>query len=104
MRMPPWSCRILAGLSLPLASALALAACDTVESQTQSPSESGCYVTGCSAELCVDRPDIASPCIYRAEFACYHDATCARQSDDRCGWTPTPKLQACLAVSAGAQP
>lgn len=64
----------------------------------------GCHLGGCSGELCTDRPNIASPCIYRAEFACYRDAICARQPDDHCDWTPTPQLEACLASAGDAKP
>jgi hypothetical protein len=56
-----------------------------------------CYVGGCSAELCTDQPDAVSTCIYKPEFECYRDAICARQADQRCGWTPTSELEACLA-------
>lgn len=102
MRMPPWSGRILAGPSL--VSVLVLAACTSADSQPQPELGSSCHITGCSAELCTDRPDIASSCIYRAEFACYHEATCERQADSHCDWTPTPELEACLAAARGAKP
>ncbi|MES2225900.1 MAG: hypothetical protein V4480_03775 [Patescibacteria group bacterium] len=56
-----------------------------------------CYIGGCSSELCTDAPGGVSSCIYRSEYACYRGATCARQSDGKCGWTPTPELKSCLA-------
>lgn len=58
-----------------------------------------CYKGGCSNEICSDRPDIASTCIYRAEFQCYQTATCERQVGGECGWTKTKELAACLTAS-----
>jgi len=55
-----------------------------------------CYVGGCSGEICSDRQDIVSTCIYKAEFACYKTATCARQTNGQCGWTQTTELTSCL--------
>jgi hypothetical protein len=62
--------------------------------------EDDCHVGGCSGELCVGpgEPD-ASTCEWRDEYACYRTATCERQAGGRCGWTPTPELEACLAQS-----
>ncbi len=56
-----------------------------------------CFIGGCSREACSPNEAQASPCIYKPEFACYHDATCEPQPDGACGWTPTPELTACLA-------
>ena len=58
----------------------------------------GCRRTGCSGELCADQ-EIASPCIYLPEFACYKSATCERQADEACGWTEAPALTSCLAAA-----
>ena len=54
-----------------------------------------CKVGGCSGQICSDTETI-STCIYQPEFACYKNATCARQADGLCGWTPTKELTACL--------
>ncbi len=64
------------------------------------PSE--CIVGGCSSELCTDKAagPVASDCIYRPEFACYKNATCAAQAGGHCGWTMTPELTQCLANGA----
>jgi hypothetical protein len=61
------------------------------------PAPIACHVGGCSGQLCVGpgEPDITT-CEWRPEYACYRDATCAVQPSGRCGWTPTPELQACL--------
>ena len=58
----------------------------------------GCYVGGCSNQLCTDRPGVVSTCEYRPEYSCYQNgmARCERQSNGVCGWTPTQNLYACL--------
>lgn len=56
-----------------------------------------CYVGGCSSELCTETKNQVSACIYTDSYACYRSATCARQSDGKCGWTQTPALAKCLA-------
>jgi eight-cysteine-cluster-containing protein len=56
-----------------------------------------CYVGGCSGQICSDREGVISTCEWREEYACYQTATCERQFDGQCGWTPTPELDACLA-------
>jgi hypothetical protein len=55
-----------------------------------------CYKGGCSGEICSDRQDMISTCIFREEYACYQNATCERQASGDCGWTATAELQACL--------
>jgi hypothetical protein len=58
-----------------------------------------CYRGGCSGQICSDRPNVISTCEWRAEYACYRDATCERQADGGCGWTQTPELEACIGSS-----
>lgn len=72
----------------------------------QNPSESGnlisngCAIAGCSGQICV-RSDIAdslvTTCEFRAEYACYREASCEPQADGICGWTETSELRQCLA-------
>lgn len=64
---------------------------------THASASARCYVGGCSGEICSDKPDVVSNCIYRSEFACYKQAACERQASGSCGWTQTPALKACLA-------
>jgi hypothetical protein len=59
-----------------------------------------CKRTGCSGQLCSDE-HVATTCEYRAEYACYRDAECARQASGECGWTATEDLARCLAESLG---
>ena len=56
----------------------------------------GCYIGGCSQQICSDEPDVVSSCEYRSQYACYGSATCEKQADGRCGWTETASLKACL--------
>lgn len=69
-------------------------------SQFYLPLEAGapaqCHVGGCSAELCSERPDAISPCVYLPEYACYRTAICERQTEGGCGWTASEELRACL--------
>jgi eight-cysteine-cluster-containing protein len=58
-----------------------------------------CYKGGCSGQICADREDMMSTCIFREEYACYQSATCERQANGDCGWTPTAELQACLSTT-----
>jgi hypothetical protein len=60
--------------------------------------DGSCFIGGCNSEVCSDRSEVFSPCIWRDAYACFGDATCARQTDGACGWTPTPELEACLAA------
>lgn len=64
-------------------------------------SEDGCYVGGCSGQVCSDSPDVATTCEWRPEYACYEDATCERQDNDECGWTETEALRSCLESGGG---
>ncbi len=57
----------------------------------------GCYVGGCSGQICSDDPEAVSDCQFREVYACYQTATCARQSSGACGWTDSAELRACLA-------
>jgi len=58
----------------------------------------GCYIGGCSQQICSGEPDVASTCEYREEYACYQTATCEKQSDGNCGWTQDLGLTTCLNV------
>ena len=67
---------------------------------------SKCVVGGCSSQLCVEANDASggiSTCEYRAEYACYKNATCERQHNGKCEWTETAQLRACLASPPAMQ-
>ena len=59
----------------------------------------GCAIAGCSGQLCVSAEEadgLVTTCEFRAEYACYREASCEPQADGKCGWTQTTELQACL--------
>ncbi|MBA3396084.1 MAG: hypothetical protein H0T89_25870 [Deltaproteobacteria bacterium] len=57
-----------------------------------------CATSGCSSTVCTEPGnEMVTTCEFKAEYACYQKATCARQSDGKCGWTESAELQACLA-------
>ena len=71
----------------------------------------GCTVAGCSGQLCVsaeEADNAVSTCEYRAEYACYKEASCEPQTNGTCGWTQTTELKACLnnppALDPSSQP
>lgn len=60
----------------------------------------GCAVAGCSGQLCVSADEagnIMTTCEYRAEYACYREASCEPQANGKCGWTESTELKQCLA-------
>ena len=61
------------------------------------PPGEGCVRAGCSDHLCVEEGmDIASTCEWRPVYECYQQATCGRQENGQCGFTPTHELVECL--------
>jgi eight-cysteine-cluster-containing protein len=86
-----------------------LIACGGSKASTSTPTPSSsdgsgsavagdCVKSGCSGTVCVEPgKEVVTTCEFKPEYACYRDATCARQSDGSCGWTKTPALDACLA-------
>ncbi|MBX4189383.1 hypothetical protein KW785_02190 [Candidatus Parcubacteria bacterium] len=69
----------------------------TFDVEKLKPVTAGCYVGGCSREICSDTPGAISACMFRPEYECYKGATCERQGNGQCGWTETQELQMCLA-------
>ena len=55
-----------------------------------------CYRGGCSGELCTDRPGANSPCLFKSTYPCLQRATCERQADGGCDFTPTAEVRRCL--------
>lgn len=55
-----------------------------------------CFVGGCSGQICSDRKDVVSNCIWTESYACYATAKCERQQNGQCGFTETPELKMCL--------
>lgn len=63
---------------------------------TQDRVDAGCYIGGCSSEVCSDQPDVVTTCELREEYACYRAARCVKKTNGACGWESTPALTACL--------
>lgn len=59
-------------------------------------SSGGCFIGGCSGQICSGYEGVVTTCEWREEYACYQTATCERQADGDCAWTQTGELQACL--------
>lgn len=73
---------------------------ETFPTQGEGMTANGCAVAGCSMQLCVSADEastIVTTCEYRAEYACYREASCEPQADGKCGWTETAALKQCLA-------
>lgn len=67
------------------------------EGYCEEPPGEGCVRSGCSGQLCVEEGmDIASTCEWRPVYECYQQATCERQQNGQCGFTPTHELIECL--------
>jgi hypothetical protein len=76
---------------------LSLVACLTPpKDDTSDRTQGGCFIGGCSSQICSGEEGIGSDCEWREEYACYRTATCERQDDGTCGWTATVELEACL--------
>ena len=56
----------------------------------------GCFVIGCSNQICTDDKELATTCEWYESYACYNNATCERQPDDECGWTKTDEIMSCI--------
>jgi eight-cysteine-cluster-containing protein len=76
---------------------VALAGCIAMSDNVTERGGDSCHVAGCSAQVCSDRDDVVTTCEWRDVYECYLSASCERQSDGACGWTPTQELNACLA-------
>lgn len=67
------------------------------ESEVPPPKgKDGCFVGGCSGQLCTDNGDVITTCEWREVYACYRTAVCERQASGACGWTDTNELSACI--------
>lgn len=67
------------------------------EGYCEEPPGGVCVRGGCSGQLCVEGGmDIASTCGWRPVYQCYQEATCERQLNGQCGFTPAHELVECL--------
>ncbi|HEY5884455.1 MAG TPA: DUF6748 domain-containing protein [Pyrinomonadaceae bacterium] len=58
-------------------------------------SQKPCIKTGCGGQVCSDE-EVITTCEWRPEHDCYRRATCERQANGECGFTPSRELTACL--------
>jgi eight-cysteine-cluster-containing protein len=79
---------------------VALAGCMATEDAAPRRGGDDCHIVGCSGQVCSDTEDVFTSCEWIDAYECYRSATCARQRDGACGWTPTTELNACLATHA----
>lgn len=59
----------------------------------------GCMIGGCNKQYCVDEKETAnftSQCNADPQLACFAKAKCERQDNNRCGWTLTESIAACV--------
>jgi hypothetical protein len=95
-----WRLHYRVGIGCSESAPLAPAHCRWVGDLTSNEFEvvaSGCVVSGCSGQVCDDRP-WATTCEWRPEYACFRAARCGRfGADGACGWEQTPELLTCLA-------
>lgn len=75
-------------------SAMSSGPCQIVEPE---PPAAPCFVGGCSSQVCSEREGVITTCEWRAQYACYKQASCERQDNGKCGWTQTDALTSCLA-------
>ncbi len=56
----------------------------------------GCYIGGCSGNICSNNPKTISTCIYKSEYICYQKADCIKDIYGQCKWRMTDELVSCL--------
>ncbi len=70
---------------------------NTDTSMQPAVAKDGCYIGGCSQQVCSEDPNAMSTCEYRDAYACYKTGTtCEKQASGKCGWTETTELTSCL--------
>jgi hypothetical protein len=69
---------------------------DTNDSQVAGAATGGCFIGGCSNQICSDQEGAVSTCEYKEEYACYAASKCERQATGQCGWTETPEFNICM--------
>ena len=65
--------------------------------------EDGCFVGGCSGQVCSGDKNVITTCEMKPEYACYKEAKCEKQADGKCGWTQTSKLKQCVSAGLNAK-
>jgi hypothetical protein len=60
--------------------------------------EPGCYIGGCSGEICSDTEDVMSDCMSLEYYECYTMATCGISPKGNCVWTGAEDFIECLGI------
>jgi hypothetical protein len=70
----------------------------TIPQKKAGYAQSGCKITGCSNQLCVDSSseNVISTCEYNDSYTCYKTAVCEKHDNGKCGWTQTEELTTCI--------
>ncbi|MFA5831656.1 MAG: DUF5667 domain-containing protein [Candidatus Paceibacterota bacterium] len=76
---------------------------DGNDENNTSKGEDGCFVGGCSGQICSGEKNVITTCEMKSEYACYKEAKCERQPDGKCGWTQNAKLKQCLSVGVNVE-
>jgi hypothetical protein len=79
---------------------LAVSACTT-------GGEKKCVPSGCSGQLCTEEVGApsAGTCEWSDSYHCFQTVgACERQTDGKCGWTPTDTLSNCLSKANSRPP
>ncbi len=63
---------------------------------TKQTIQAGCYISGCSGQICSAQQNVITTCEYKEEYACYKSATCGKLANGQCEWIPTQELTSCL--------
>ena len=74
-----------------------------VDNPTAAKATGGCYIGGCSSQICSDQPDVVTSCEYKSEYTCYQTAVCERQVEGGCGWRQSPDVGSCLEFASQAK-
>jgi hypothetical protein len=80
-----------------LGMSVALLGCLSDDDASHKRTDGSCFIGGCSEQVCSDRTDFVTSCVWYEGYVCLRTARCERQPAGACGWTPTPELEACLA-------
>ncbi|MEM1031007.1 MAG: hypothetical protein AAGN82_11695 [Myxococcota bacterium] len=64
----------------------------------------GCFIGGCSNQLCTSDPNRGSTCEWLDEYACYQQlGVCEGDANGGCGWRQSPDLVACIDAAREAR-
>lgn len=102
-----WRLRYPVGVDCTAATPLSTEDCRAVAHVTSNRfevHETGCVISGCSSQICADRP-FFSTCEWLPQYACFRETRCGRFGPEgTCTWEMTPGFAACLAEAGATGP